>query len=156
MLTASPELARSALDAAPDAMIIIDGAGVIRFANRQVSSLFGYAHDDIIGKSVEQLMPERFRDRHVVHRLDYFIALRQRPMGKGLALFGLRRDGSEFPVEISLSPLQTSSTAQTLTSTNPSGSASERTTSSVMSVGTLAAFFGQDTQIMPSSTILCR
>lgn len=106
MLTASPELARSALDAAPDAMIIIDGAGIVRFANRQVSSLFGYAHDDIIGKSVEQLMPERFRDRHVVHRLDYFIALRQRPMGKGLALFGQRRDGSEFPVEISLSPIE--------------------------------------------------
>ena len=106
MLSASAELARSALDAAPDAMIIIDRAGVIRFANHQVSSLFGYAHDDIIGQSVERLMPERFRRRHVEHRVDYARALRQRPMGQGLALFGLRRDGSEFPVEISLSPIQ--------------------------------------------------
>ena len=106
MLSASAELARSALDAAPDAMIIIDGAGVIRFANRQVSSLFGYAHEDIIGQSVERLMPVRFRRRHVEHRVEYARALRQRPMGQGLALFGLRRDGGEFPVEISLSPIR--------------------------------------------------
>ena len=108
MLSASAELARSALEAAPDAMIIIDSAGIIRFANRQVSALFGYAHDEIVGQRVERLMPERFRDRHVGHRVDYAKTLRQRPMGEGLALFGERHDGSEFPVEISLSPIQDS------------------------------------------------
>ena len=106
MLHTSAELARSALDAAPDAMIIIDDAGVIRFANRQVSALFGYAHDDIVGRSVEELLPERFRQRHLAHRQGYTASLRMRPMGPGLALFGRRQDGSELPVEISLSPIE--------------------------------------------------
>jgi PAS domain S-box-containing protein len=106
MLTISSELARSALDAAPDAMIIIDVGGVIRYANRQVSALFGYPHDDIIGKEVEQLMPERYRARHLGHRHSYIHNLRIRPMGQGLELFGRRRDGTEFPVEISLSPIE--------------------------------------------------
>jgi len=106
MLSASAELARSALDAAPDAMLIVDDVGIICFANRQVSALFGYPRDTLIGQSVEQLMPERFRNRHVGHRLEYAKALRQRPMGQGLTLFGQRQDGSEFPVEISLSPIQ--------------------------------------------------
>ncbi len=101
-----PDLARSALDAAPDAMIIIDDAGVIRFANRQLSALFGYAHHDIIGKHVERLMPERFRDRHVAHRHSYARSVRVRPMGAGLELFGQRLDGTEFPLEISLSPIE--------------------------------------------------
>ena len=107
MLHASAELARSALDAAPDAMIIIDDAGTIRFANRQITALFGYAHDEVVGRSVEELMPERFRKRHVAHRQEYISALRPRPMGIGLALFGQRRDGTEFPLEISLSPIET-------------------------------------------------
>lgn len=105
MLNLPEEFARSALDAAPDAMIIVDSAGVIRFANRQLSALFGYAHDEVVGVGVEQLMPERFRGRHVAHRRDYHAALRLRPMGAGLSLFGRRRDGSEFPLEISLSPI---------------------------------------------------
>jgi len=108
MLSTSAELARSALDAAPDAMIIIDDAGTIRFANRQVSALFGYSHDDIIGRRVEQLMPERFRALHRTHRLEYSRAMRPRPMGQGLVLLGQRQDGGEFPVEISLSPIQDS------------------------------------------------
>jgi two-component system, sensor histidine kinase len=106
VLSAPSEFARSALDAAPDAILIIDATGCIEFANRQVSALFGYAHDEIIGQRVEQLLPERFRARHVGHRKDYVSALRWRPMGAGLQLFGRRRDGSEFPVEISLSPIQ--------------------------------------------------
>ena len=106
MLSIPLELARSALDAAPDAMIIIDDSGVICFANRQVSALFGHPHDDIIGKHVESLMPERFRDRHVAHRQSYFSSVRVRPMGVGLDLFARRRDGTEFPVEISLSPIK--------------------------------------------------
>ena len=106
MKTVPPELARSALDAAPDAMIIIDGSGTIRFFNRQVSSLFGYAHDDVVGRPVELLMPERFHARHVGHREQYQSSVRARPMGAGLELFGRRKDGSEFPVEISLSPIE--------------------------------------------------
>ena len=106
MLTIQPELARSALDAAPDAMIIIDASGVICFANRQVSALFGYPHADVIGKRVEYLMPERFRDRHVAHRERYISSVRMRPMGVGLDLCGRRQDGTEFPIEISLSPVK--------------------------------------------------
>ena len=106
MLAISSELARNALDAAPDAMIIIDGSGVIQFANRQVSALFGYPHDEIIGLRVEKLMPERFQSRHVAHRKHYASNVRVRPMGAGLQLYGLRQDGTEFPIEISLSPIQ--------------------------------------------------
>jgi PAS domain S-box-containing protein len=105
MQSLSAELARSVLDAAPDAMIIIDDTGAIRFANRQVSSLFGYGHDQVVGLTVEELMPERFRGAHLAHRRDYAESLRPRAMGEGLALFGRRQDGSEFPVEISLSPI---------------------------------------------------
>lgn len=100
------ELARSALDAAPDAMIIIDESGAIRFANRQVSSIFGYEHDEIVGRPVELLMPERFHARHIGHREQYRGSVRIRPMGAGLQLFGRRKNGTEFPVEISLSPIE--------------------------------------------------
>jgi PAS domain S-box-containing protein len=100
------ELAQSALDAAPDALLIVDGAGVVQFANRQVSALFGYAHEEIIGKAIEQMLPERFRTLHVAHRDRYLAAAHTRPMGVGLELFAQRRDRSEFPVEISLSPIE--------------------------------------------------
>jgi len=106
MLTTTAVLARGALEAAPDAMIIIDASGIVRYANRQVSALFGYAHDEIIEQSVERLMPERFRSRHVGHREGYTRTVRVRPMGAGLDLLGRRQDGSEFPIEISLSPIQ--------------------------------------------------
>jgi len=106
MLSATAQLARSALDAAPDAMIIINDTGIIRYANRQASVLFGLTHEEVVGHSVELLMPQRFRARHVGHRQGYIQALRARPMGPGLALFGQRKDGSVFPVEISLSPIQ--------------------------------------------------
>src|SRR5579871_6160843 len=106
MYSISLELARSALDAAPDAMIIIEVTGVIAYSNRQASVLFGYPHDGMIGITVEQLMPERFRVKHVGHRLGYVESPRARPMGSGIWLFGKKRDGTEFPIEISLSPLQ--------------------------------------------------
>jgi two-component system, sensor histidine kinase len=106
MRTAPPDLARSALDAAPDAMIIIDAAGVIQFTNRQVAALFGYPHDEIIGQLIEVLLPERFHARHVGHRESYVANVRVRPMGAGLDLYGRRRNGTEFPVEISLSPIE--------------------------------------------------
>jgi two-component system, sensor histidine kinase len=106
MLSTSAELARRALDAAPDAMIIIDASGCIQFVNRQVSALFGYPRDEIVGQSIEHLIPERFRAQHIGHRKHYADNPRVRSMGAGLDLFGRRRDGTEFPVEISLSPVQ--------------------------------------------------
>lgn len=105
MMSTPPELARGVLDAAPDAMIVVDDSGTVRYANRQVSALFGYAHDEIIGRPVELLMPERFRARHAGHRNRFVANQRFRPMGQGLELYGRRADGSEFPVEISLSPI---------------------------------------------------
>lgn len=102
----SSDLVRRVLDAAPDAMIIIDGAGAVVYANQQVQALFGYTPEEIIGQKVETLLPERFRSRHVGHRLNYSRNQRVRPMGSGLDLFARRRDGTEFPVEISLSPAQ--------------------------------------------------
>ena len=105
MLSLTSELARQALDAAPDAMIIVDADGYVRYANRRASAIFDYEHDEIVGHSVEQLMPDRLRSPHILHRQQYQRAPRVRAMGEGLQLFGRRRDGSEFPVEISLSPL---------------------------------------------------
>jgi PAS domain S-box-containing protein len=106
MRSITADLAQSALDAAPDALLIVDGAGLVQFANRQVSVLFGYAYDEIIGKPIEQLLPERFRSHHVGHRDRYLAAAKLRPMGVGLDLFAQRRDGTEFAVEISLSPIE--------------------------------------------------
>jgi PAS domain S-box-containing protein len=102
----SSELVRSVLDSAPDAMIIIDSSGRILFTNRQVSALFGYEAAELVGGPIETLLPERFRARHVGHRSDYTNSVRVRPMGIGLDLFGMRKDGTEFPVEISLSPIE--------------------------------------------------
>lgn len=99
------DLAQRALDAAPDAMLMIDASGRIRFANQQVSALFGYPCKDLIGQGIEMLMPERFRASHVLHRQAYFRSVRARPMGAGLELLGRRQDGSEFPIEVSLSPV---------------------------------------------------
>jgi PAS domain S-box-containing protein len=102
----SSELVRSVLQSAPDAMIIIDPSGSVLFANRQVTALFGYPIEEVVGQRIEQLMPERFRERHVAHRGNYNESVRLRPMGIGLDLFARRKDGSEFPVEISLSPIR--------------------------------------------------
>lgn len=102
----SPELVGSVLESAPDAMIIIDDAGTVLFANRQVSALFGYDKSELVESPVEKLLPERFRGRHVAHRRHYAQSVRVRPMGIGLDLFARRKDGSEFPVEISLSPIE--------------------------------------------------
>jgi two-component system, sensor histidine kinase len=106
MQSAPSELARSALDAAPDAMVIVDVGGIVRYANRQVTALFGYPHREVVGSYVENLLPRRFRERHLDHRRQYMTRPRVRPMGLGLELYGLRSDGTEFPVEISLSPIE--------------------------------------------------
>ena len=98
---------RGLLEAAPDAMVIVDGDARITLVNRQAEQLFGYERDELIGEPVELLLPRRLRDRHLGHRSAYFGNPQVRPMGFGRELFGLRRDGIEFPVEISLSPLRT-------------------------------------------------
>ena len=98
---------RTLLESAPDAMIIVDEGGKIAIVNGQAESMFGYDRGEMLGHSVEFLLPERLRKHHVSHRQGFTASARIRPMGAGLELIGLRKDNSEFPVEISLSPVPT-------------------------------------------------
>jgi PAS domain S-box-containing protein len=98
---------RLVVEAAPNAMVMVDRAGRIVMVNAQAERLFGYGRAELLGQSVEMLVPERFRNRHPELRAAFFAAPRTRPMGAGRDLFGLRKDGTEFPVEIGLNPIET-------------------------------------------------
>lgn len=96
---------RGVLEAVPDAFVLVDSAGRIALVNSETERLFGYGRDELVGERVELLVPARFHSTHPQHRANYFADPQTRPMGTGLQLSGRRKDGSEFPVEISLSPL---------------------------------------------------
>jgi PAS domain S-box-containing protein len=104
-LVAAEAKYRGVIDAAPDAIVIVTREGTIDLVNRQAELLFGYSRDDLLGQSVELLIPGRFHDRHGDHRARYEAHPQTRPMGVGLELHGRHRSGREFPVEISLSPM---------------------------------------------------
>ncbi|HEY9085852.1 MAG TPA: PAS domain S-box protein [Candidatus Tyrphobacter sp.] len=94
------------LESLPDAMIIVDVQGHIRYVNHQAEKLFGYERDELLGQPIEMLVPQRFASRHTQHRAGYLHDPHVRPMGAGLELLGRRKDGGEIPVEIMLSPIQ--------------------------------------------------
>jgi len=100
-------LSPSVLEAMPDAVVAVNEQGVIIQANPQTEAMFGYTHDELLGQRIEILVPERQRSAHDQHRADYHARPKIRRMGSGLDLYGRRRDGSEVPVEISLSPIST-------------------------------------------------
>ena len=105
-LSHGDEKFRRLLEAAPDAMVIVDRSGRMLLVNSQTEKMFGYSREELINQPVEILIPENFRQRHPQHRNAYHSAPHPRPMGIGLELLGRRKDGSTFPVEISLSPLE--------------------------------------------------
>ena len=106
VLRASWEAAEKLFESSPDGMLASDSQGIIVRVNAQLEKMFGYDRRELIGQPVEILLPERYRDVHVSHRNDYLQQAHMRPMGAGLELYGRRKDGSEFPVDIMLSPLE--------------------------------------------------
>jgi len=101
------QLFRSAIESAPNGMVIVDSSGSIILVNREIERLFGYVREELLGHSIEILVPERFRSQHPRYRAEFFINPSARLMGGGRDLFGLRKDRTEIPVEIGLNPIQT-------------------------------------------------
>jgi len=103
----SADLYRQIVESAPNAMVMVDRDGVIEMVNAQAERVFGYPRHELLGRPVEMLVPERFRDRHPGMRRSFLAAPQSRSMGAGLDLYALRKDGSEFPVEIGITPIET-------------------------------------------------
>ncbi len=98
---------RLVVEASPSSIIVVDGQGVIALVNSETEKLFGYTRDELIGRSVDMLVPERYRDKHSTYRAAFVQQPQSRPMGAGRDLYGRRKDGSEVPIEIGLNPLHT-------------------------------------------------
>lgn len=123
-------LFRQVVESAPNGMLMINPLGVITLVNKQIELMFGYSREEMIGQSVELLIPERFRAGHPAHRIAYFAAPSSRAMGAGRELYGLRKDGSEFPAELGLNPIDTaagpSPSPRSSTSPPPAGGSGPR------------------------------
>jgi PAS domain S-box-containing protein len=98
---------RAAVESSPNGMVMVDAGGKIELVNREIERMFGYSREELLGKSIEMLVPERFRGKHPMFRAGFFREPQTRAMGAGRDLFGLRKDGSELPVEIGLNPIET-------------------------------------------------
>jgi len=98
---------RLVLESAPSALIMVDAQGIITFANTEVERLFGYSREELVGSPIDRLVPERYRGQHPGQRAEFFVNPSKRAMGAGRDLYGLHKDGSQIPVEIGLTPIQT-------------------------------------------------
>ncbi len=150
--------ARQLLDTAPDAILVVGSDGLIVYVNRQAETLFGYSGIELMGQSLDLLVPERYRASHGAHFARFFAAPTVRTMGSGLELFGIRRDGIELPIEVSLSPLEgvrgtfVSAAIRDVTERKHIQAAvklmSERLTSAVESIPESLALFDADDRVV--------